>query len=51
MAPRTLTSTRNHHQHWQHAPIESVLGTVGNSPETDAVLPSAVGSPDAEPEG
>jgi peptide deformylase len=50
MSPRTLTSTRNHLQHWQHAPIQSVLGTVGNSPETDAVLPSAVGSPEAEPD-
>jgi peptide deformylase len=51
MTPRTLTSTRNHLQHWQHTPVASVIGTVGNSAETDAVLPSAFGSPDADREG
>lgn len=49
MSPRTLTSTRNHLQHWQHQPIDAVLATVGNTSETDSLLPAP--KPDQRSDG
>jgi peptide deformylase len=45
MSSRTLTSTRNHAEHWQHHPVDSILRTVGNTLETDHVLPPPGGAP------
>jgi peptide deformylase len=36
MRSRTLTSVRNHAQHWQGESVAGILETIGNSPETDS---------------